>query len=164
MTSPETETETLPTTSDAEAEAISDELIEQQTSSREIIETAISSLDAEGTAMVAQSEEGFLWKFQYGSVEVFIQMTGESDEDIFTVWAAVLPLPAKNEDALFRKLMEMNWSGTFETSFGIYNQQIVISCQRAIADLSPQEVSRAITLVCSIADEYNESLKAEFGQ
>lgn len=156
--------ETLAATSEAEAEAISDELIEEYTSHREVIETAISSLDAEGTAMVAQSEDGFLWKFQYGSVEVFVQMTGESDEDIFTVWAAVLQLPAKNEPTLLRQLMEMNWEGTYEACFGIYNEQVVVLSQRAMADLSPEEISRTITLVAGIADENDEALEAEFGQ
>jgi Putative bacterial sensory transduction regulator len=156
--------ETIAVASEAEAEAIADELIEEHTSHREAIETVISSLDTNNTAMVAQSEEGFLWKFQYGSVEVFVQMTGESDEDIFTVWAAVLQLPTKNEPVLLRKLMEMNWEGTFESCFGIYNNQVVVLSQRAVADLSPEEVSRTITLVAGIADENDEALQAEFGQ
>ncbi|MDY6785412.1 MAG: YbjN domain-containing protein [Cyanobacteriota bacterium] len=149
---------------DADAEMISDELIEEQTSRREVIENAISSLDSEETAMVSKGEEGFLWKFQYGTVEVFVQMTGETDEDMFAVWATVLPLPAKDEPALLRKLMEMNWQETFEACFGIYNEQIVLSAKRTVADLSPEEVSRTITLVAAIADEQSEPLQAEFGQ
>ncbi|MDY7014683.1 MAG: YbjN domain-containing protein [Cyanobacteriota bacterium] len=160
MTTQDLETAAI---ADAEAETIADELIEDQTSHREVIENTISSLDSESTAMVSQSEEGFLWKFQYGTVEVFVQMTGETDEDIFSVWAAVLPLPAKNELTLFRKLMTMNWQGTFEACFGIYDDQVVVLSQRTVADLSPEEVSRTITLVAAIADEQDEPLQAEFG-
>lgn len=152
-----------PAIADADAETISDELLEEQTSHREVIENTISSLDSEGTAMVSKRDEGFLWKFQYGTVEVFVQMTGETDDDMFTVWAAVLPLPAKNEPTLFRQLMEMNWQGTFEACFGIYNNQVVVLAQRTVADLSPEEVSRTITLVAAIADEQDELLQAEFG-
>jgi hypothetical protein len=49
----------------------------------------------------------------------FVQLTGLTDEDTFSAWAAVLKLPAQNEAQLMRKLLEMNWSGTFEACFGI---------------------------------------------
>ncbi|MGY6530474.1 MAG: YbjN domain-containing protein [Cyanobacterium sp.] len=127
------------------------------------IETVIYSLEENDSAMVLKNDEGFLWKFQYGSVEVFVQLTGESDDDLLTVWSVVLPLPAKNEPELMRRLLETNWSGTFETCFSIFNNQIVVCAQRTIADLYPSEISRIITLVASIADENDDSLREEFG-
>ncbi len=140
-----------------------DELIEDARSHREVIETVISSLEQNNSAMVTHTEEGHLWKFQYGSVEVFVQLTGESDEDLLTVWSSVLNLPAKDEPGLMRKLLEMNWSETLETSFAIVNNQVVVLSQRTVAELSPGEISRAITLVATIADNNDEALKQEFG-
>jgi hypothetical protein len=96
-------------------------------------------------------------------VEVFVQLTGETDDDLLTVWATVLQLPAQNESGLMRKLLEMNWSGTFETCFSIYENRVVVSSQRTVADLYPGEISRIITLVATIADDNDETLKAEFG-
>ena len=145
------------------SESQTDEFIEESTTHREVIETVISSLDQDNTAMVNHTEESYLWKFQYGSVEVFVQLTGESDEDLLTVWSPVLILPAKDELGLMRKLLAMNWSETFETCFAIVNNQVVISSQRTVAELSPGEISRAITLVANIADENDEALKQEFG-
>lgn len=127
------------------------------------IETVIYSLEENDSAMVLKNDEGYLWKFQYGSVEVFVQLTGETDDDLLTVWSVVLPLPAKNEPELMKKLLEMNWSGTFETCFSIFDNQVVISAQRTIADLYPSEISRIITLVASIADENDDALLAEYG-
>ncbi|WP_443029196.1 YbjN domain-containing protein [Spirulina sp. CS-785/01] len=141
-----------------------EELEEEQTSCSDLIETVIGSLEQNDSAMVNHSDQGTLWKFQYGSVEVYVQLTGETEEDLLTVWSPVLQLPAKNEGELMKKLMEMNWSGTFETCFGIFNNQIVVSSQRTVADLSAQEISRAITLVATIADDHDEALQAEFGQ
>lgn len=129
----------------------------------EVIETVIDSLDQSDSAMVNETEGGHLWKFKYGSVEVFVQLTGETDEDTFTVWATVLPLPAQNEPQLMKKLLEMNWMSTFEACFGIFNNQIVVLSSRTVAELSPGEVSRLITVVASIADDNDESLQAEFG-
>ncbi|VEP12132.1 conserved hypothetical protein [Hyella patelloides LEGE 07179] len=136
--------------------------VEEYSSHQEVIETVISSLDLDKTAMVNHGEEGSLWKFQYGSVEVFVQLTGETDDDLLTVWATVLKLPAKDEPGLMRKLLEMNWSATFETCFSIQDNIVVVSAQRSVADMYPGEVSRIITLVANIADDNDEILQEEF--
>ena len=140
-----------------------DELLEDKSTHQEVIETVISSLDQDNTAMVNHTEQGSLWKFQYGSVEVFVQLTGESDDDLLTVWSSVLQLPAKDEPGLMRRILEMNWSGTFETCFSIKDNQVMISSQRTVADMYPGEISRLVTLVANIADDNDELLQEEFG-
>lgn len=149
-------------TSSISDESLSEESLAEYSSHQEVIETVISSLDQEQTAMVNHGTEGSIWKFQYGSVEVFVQLTGESDDDLLTVWAKVLSLPAKDEPGLMRKILEMNWSGTFETCFSIQNNAVLVSAQRTVADMYPGEVSRIITLVANIADDNDELLQEEF--
>lgn len=129
----------------------------------DVIETVISSLEEDQSAMVSHTDQTYLWKFKYGTAEVFVQLTGTTDEDMFSVWAMVLKLPVKNESGLMRKLLELNWSSTFESHFSIVDNQVVVSARRTVAGLSPSEVSRNITIVASIADEYDDSLQAEFG-
>ncbi len=129
----------------------------------DMIQTVIASLDQGGTAMVSHTDASYLWKFCYGTVEVFVQLTGQSDDDTLTVWAAVISLPAKDELALMRKLLEMNWASTLEARFGILENQVVAVSQRAVADLSAGEISRAITIVATLADENDEPLQAQFG-
>jgi hypothetical protein len=159
------DTQTISTETLSREEAITNELIddETQTSHTEVIETVISSLEQDDSAMVSKTETGHLWKFRYGTVEVFVQLTGETDDDLLTVWSPVLSLPTKNDAGLMQKLLEMNWSETFETCFGITNGQVVVLSQRAVAGLSPSEISRAITLVATIADDNDEPLIEEFG-
>ncbi len=129
----------------------------------EVIETVINSLDQSDSAMVSESDGGYIWKFKYGSVEAFVQLTGTSDDDTFTVWAIVLPMPAQNEPQLMRKLLEMNWLTTFEAHFAIFNNQIAIVSTRTVAELSPGEISRIITVVATIADDNDDALQSEFG-
>jgi hypothetical protein len=129
----------------------------------EVIETVISSLQQDQSAMVSHDETGgYLWKFKYGSVEVFVQLLGTSDEDTLNVWSPILKLPVTNEATLVRKLMEMNWGSTFEARFAIVDNQVVVCAQRTLAELSPAEVSRNITIVATIADDNDETLQAEF--
>lgn len=128
----------------------------------EVIETVISSLQQDQSAMVSHTDGGYLWKFKYGSAEVFVQLLGTTDEDTLTVWSPILKLPVQNEAQLLRKLMVMNWSETFESRFAIVDDQVVVNAQRTLAELSPAEVSRNITIVATIADDNDDALKAEF--
>jgi hypothetical protein len=128
----------------------------------EVIETVISSLENQGTAMVSHSDGGYLWKFGYGSTEVFVQLTGLTDDDRLTVWAKVLSLPVKNEPELMARLLGLNWKNTMEARFAIEDSNVVVVSARTTADLSPGEISRAITIVASLADEYDDALQAEF--
>jgi Putative bacterial sensory transduction regulator len=128
----------------------------------EVIQTVIGSLDPNHTAMVSSGSNSYLWKFTYGSVEVFVQLSGETDEDILSVWADILALPVQNQADLMGKLLQMNWDRTLESRFAIANNHVVAMSTRTVADLSPGEISRAITLVADVADTYDDELKAAF--
>jgi hypothetical protein len=121
-------------------------------------------MDKDDSAMVSQTDSGHLWKFKYGSVEVFVQLTGLTDDDTLTVWSFVLQLPAKNEPQLMRKLLEMNGTQTLESRFCIINNQVMVLSTRTLAELSAGEISRIMTIVATIADNNDETLQAEFGQ
>lgn len=164
MTTSGPQTEAITTASLSNNEI--DELIQATTGINyvEIIETVIDSLEQNDTAMVSQTTEGgYLWKFQYGSAEIFVQLTGTNDEDTLTVWSTVLNLPATEEAKLMRHLLEMNWTSTFEARFAIIDNQVVVVSTRTVAELSPGEVSRLITVVATIADENDETLKSQYG-
>ncbi len=143
-----------------------DELIAETSSINyvELIENVISTLEEDKSAMVSHTPNGaYLWKFKYGTVEVFVQLTGSSDEDTITVWAGVLKLPAKDEPKLMRYLLELNCTVTLEARFGIIENQVVVISTRTVAELSPGEISRIITIVATIADNYDEPLIADYG-
>lgn len=166
MTTTDPNVQTVSTESLSSSDIITNELISDATtiSYVEEIETVIASMAIDQKVMVGKNETGgHRWEFKYGSVEVFVQLTGETEDDSLTVWAAVLPLPAKNEPLLMRKLLEMNWLSTYESHFAIVDSQIVVVSTRTLAELSPGEISRAITVVATIADDYDDALQAEFG-
>jgi Putative bacterial sensory transduction regulator len=150
-----TEAETFPVDPLAETTASFDYAAE--------IETVIASLAEDQKVLVGRENTSYVWKFKYGSVAVFVQLTGNTEEDTLTVWSPVLKLPVQKETELMRRLLEMNWASTFEACFGIFNNEIVVLAARTIADLNPSEISRSITVVATIADDNDEGLQAEFG-
>ena len=54
----------------------------------------------------------------------------------------------------------MNWTSTLESRFAIFDSSIVVMSTRTVAELSPGEISRAITLVADVSDNNDEILKA----
>lgn len=135
---------------------------ETQTNPVEIIETVISSLEQDGSAMVNHSDDGYLWKFKYGTVDVFVQLTGETDDDTLTTWSPVHKLPVQNEAGMMRRLLELNCGSTFEACFGLLEDSVVVFASRTLKDINPSEISRLMTIVASIADENDEELLKDY--
>ncbi|NEQ34312.1 MAG: YbjN domain-containing protein, partial [Leptolyngbya sp. SIO4C5] len=103
-------------------------------------------------------------KFCYGTVEVYVQLSGTADDDVLTVWSPVLKLPVEQEAKLMRRLLEMNCGETFESCFGILGSDVVVLASRILEDISAAEISRIMTIVATIADDNDEALKQEFGK
>ncbi|MGD1854866.1 MAG: YbjN domain-containing protein [Leptolyngbyaceae cyanobacterium] len=128
----------------------------------DVIETVIASLDQGGSAMVNRDDDGHLWKFTYGSVAVYVQLTGTGEEDTLTAWSPLLKLPVKNQTALMEELLAMNCGETFEACFGISNQEVLVLASRILADINPGEISRLMTIVANIADEMDDILQEKY--
>ena len=123
-----------------------------------MIETVISSLEQDGSAMVSHSDDGYTWKFRYGSVEVYVRLSGETEDDMLTAWSPVHKLPVQNEADMMRQLLALNCGGTFEACFGLIEQSVVVFSTRTLKDINPSEISRLMTIVASIADENDGEL------
>ena len=128
----------------------------------EVIETVISSLDAFHNALVHREGSGHLWKFTYGSADIWVQLTGTEEDDTLSIWSPILQLPVANQGQLFEKLMTLNWLETLEAHFATFNKQVVVVSSRSIAGLSVEEISHLITLVATLADDYDDQLQQEF--
>lgn len=130
----------------------------------DVIETVIATLDQGESAMVShdKDEDGYLWKFTYGSVTVYVQLTGSSDEDTLTVWSPILKLPVENQTELMQELLAMNCGETLEACFGISKQDVLVLASRILADINPGEISRLMTIVATIADEADDVLQNKY--
>ncbi|MGQ9836474.1 MAG: YbjN domain-containing protein [Cyanobacteriota bacterium] len=126
----------------------------------EIISAVISTLKED--AAYENHEQGHTWKFTYGTVNVFVHLSGESAEDTLAVWSPVLTLPVAEPAKLMQKLLEKNWVDTLEARFCIWNNQVILNHYRSLEEITAREISRAITIVASLADEHSKPLQAEF--
>ncbi len=133
-----------------------------QASHVDVIETVIASMDQGGGAMVSHDDDGYLWKFTYGSVTVYVQLTGTDNEDTLTVWSPLLKLPVANQTELMQELLTKNCGETLEACFGISNQEVLILASRTLADINPGEIARLMTIVATIADETDDVLEEKY--
>ncbi len=129
---------------------------------QEIIETVISGLDQSGNPLVNHSDDSSIWKFTYGSATIYVQLTGTQADSTLTIWSPVLTLPVQNPSGLYEKLLELNWLSTLEARFAIFEQQVMVLASRTLAGISPGEIARGITIVATLADDYDDALQAEF--
>lgn len=74
----------------------------------------------------------------------------------------VLPLPVADELALYRKLLTLNWLTTLEAHFAIAEDQVQVVATRTLGGITAGEISRLITIVATLADDYDDALRAEF--
>ncbi|MGK7907432.1 MAG: YbjN domain-containing protein [Synechococcus sp.] len=137
---------------------------EQTVSFQDAVVTVISVLKEEGADAYERREgEGHFWTFKYGTVDVYVHLTGETSEDSLTVWSPVLDLPSRDDLALAKDLLHKNWQETSEARFALWNNRVVIEYVRSLADTSPSDISRAITVVATLADDYDEPLIETYG-
>jgi len=133
-----------------------------QASFSEIIETVISTLSEDAHQLeIAAPQKA--WRFHYGTAQVYVYLTGQDEEDTLLVWSPVIDLPVRDEAGMYKFLLEKNWwNDTMEACFCLRDNQVVLVISRTLTDLDPGEVSRAITIVATLADEYDELLADKF--
>ena len=128
------------------------------------IAAIISALKDEGDAAYEKREsEGHFWRFNYGTVAVVVHLTGSSESDRLSVWSEVLPLPSRDDAALAQELLASNWQDTGEARFAFWDNSVVVNTTRTLQDTGPAEIARAITVVATLADDYDEPLIAKYG-
>ncbi len=127
----------------------------------DLIATVVSTLKED--AAYENHEQGDTWTFTYGTASVFVHLSGETTSDTLSVWSPVLRYPVKDEAILMKTLLEQNWIDTFEARFCIWNDQVILHHYRALEGITPAEISRAITLVATLADEFDGPLQERFG-
>ena len=148
----------------AEAATDLNDSVEQTMSYEDAVVTVISVLKEEGADAYEHREgEGHFWTFKYGTVDVFVHLTGETSEDRLTVWSPVLDLPSRDDLALGRELLNKNWQETSEARFAIWDNRVVVNHILSLADTTPSDISRAITIVATLADDYDEPLIETYG-
>ena len=118
----------------------------------ELIGVAIAPLDEDGFTQVSR-----------GSATVGINVVEQKGFILFL--APIMEVPEKNKEALYRKLLELNYLATEDGAFAIDEEtgKVYLRALRSLEALDFEEFVDMLDTVARVADEWDDKLKAQFG-
>ena len=118
----------------------------------ELIGVAIAPLDEDGFTQVSR-----------GSATVGINVVEQKGFILFL--APIMEVPEKNKEALYRKLLELNYLATEDGAFAIDEEtgKVYLRALRSLEALDFEEFVDMLDTVARVADEYDDQLRAQFG-
>jgi hypothetical protein len=118
----------------------------------ELIGVAIEPLDEDGFTQVSR-----------GSATVGINIVEQKGFILFL--APIMEVPEKNREALYRRLLELNYLATEDGAFAIDQEsgKVYLRALRSLEGLDFEEFVDMLDTVARVADEYDDQLRAQFG-
>jgi Tir chaperone protein (CesT) family len=113
----------------------------------------LEPLDASGYTIVRK-----------GSASVGLNVL--EDHGVLLLVAPVMPLPHTGRETLYRKLLEASFLSTSDAAFAVdaHRDEVVVRALRRLSGLDYEEFEDLLETVGKVADDWDDTLKAEFGQ
>jgi hypothetical protein len=99
-----------------------------------------------------------------GSASVGINVL--EDHGVLLFVAPVIPVPATGRETLYRRLLELSFLTTSDAAFAIDTDrdEVVVRALRRLSGLDYEEFEDLLETVGKVADDWDDTLRAEFGQ
>jgi hypothetical protein len=113
----------------------------------------LDALDANGYTLVKK-----------GSASVGINVL--EDHGVLLMVAPVMAVPHTGRESFYRKLLELSFLTTSDASFAIdqHRDEVVVRALRRLSGLDYEEFEDLLDTVGKVADDWDDALRAEFGQ
>jgi hypothetical protein len=117
----------------------------------------------------AAMEVGVLDDSGYVQVRSGSAMVGLSvmeDVGVLLLLAPIMPVPKTSRETLYRRLLEMSFLTTSDAAFAIdaEKEEVVVRALRRLSGLDYEEFEDLLDTVGKVADAWDDTLRAEFGQ
>jgi hypothetical protein len=112
----------------------------------------VPPLDPEGTTQVSR-----------GSATVRLNVLEE--HGVLLLLAPIMRVPARDEAACYRRLLELSFLATSDAAFAIDRKtdQVYLRILRRLEGLDYEELEDLLHTIASVADEWDDKLRAQFG-
>jgi hypothetical protein len=113
-------------------------------------------------ALAPLSEDGRSC-IQRGSAVVWIHVLPA--QGVLLLLAKVMPVPEAGREALYRRLLELSYVATGDAAFAIdaATDSVYVRALRQLDGLDYDEFEDLLHTVASVADEWDDQLRHEFG-
>lgn len=128
----------------------------------QVVEASISKLGVDPAACRGQKEGQ--WSLVKGSANVWIDCWYIEREKraYYQVMSPIMQIPASGAAELFKELLEIN-DKLFAVAFTIYDGWVWLKVIREADGMDADEAFALMTRVGNYADEYDDMLKAKYG-
>lgn len=125
------------------------------------IERILSMIDINPIEARSHSIDGFRWIFAWGSATVEVNVVERGLQGYFQVSAPLVFLPENHREAMYRKLLELNWEMT-NVAFAVHDNVVFVVSERPLSGMDTEEARYIITQVAYYADDMDNRLADEF--
>jgi hypothetical protein len=112
----------------------------------------LPALSADGTSQI-----------QRGTAVVSIHVVVE--QGVLLLLSRVMPVPDGQREDLFRRLLELSFLSTGDAAFAINpkTDEVFLRCLRRLEGLDYDEFEDLLHTIATVADQWDDKLRSEFG-
>ena len=116
-----------------------------------------------GMSVGALDETGYV---QIRSGSAMVGVTVLEDVGVLILLAPILKVPKTNRETLYRRLLEKSFLTTSDAAFAIdaEKEEVVVRALRRLSGLDYEEFEDLLNTVGTVADAWDDALRAEFGR
>jgi hypothetical protein len=131
---------------------------------RSMVNAYIARFAQRAEAPVDPLDAGGYTQVRRGSASVGVNVLEE--HGVLLLVAPVMPVPLTGRETFFRKLLELSFLTTSDASFALdaHRSEVVVRALRRLSGLDYEEFEDLLDTVGKVTDEWDDSLRAEFGQ
>jgi hypothetical protein len=113
---------------------------------------------------VALLDEGGYTQVRKGSASVGVNVL--EDHGVLLMVAPVMSVPTTGRETLYRRLLELSFLTTSDAAFAVdaHRNEIVVRTLRRLSGLDYEEFEDLLETVGKVTDDWDDKLRAEFGQ
>ena len=131
---------------------------------RSMVNAYIARFAHRSGAPVDPLDAGGYTQLRRGSASVGVNVL--EDHGVLLLVAPIMPVPLTGRETFFRKLLELSFLTTSDASFALdaHRSEVVVRALRRLSGLDYEEFEDLLDTVAKVTDEWDDSLRAEFGQ
>jgi hypothetical protein len=126
-----------------------------------LIENVIRRVSGLEAAECYDDEQHF-WRFNQGSVEIYLSLLEIGGEYYVNVAAPIMAVPESRREEFFERLLKEN-AQRIAVKFSVRDAVVWLEINREMRGLGFDEAQRALVRVAEVADELDEVLVNEYG-
>ncbi len=116
-----------------------------------------------GSALDPLDDQGYT-QVRKGSASIGVNVL--EDHGVLLFLAPIMPVPLTGQETFYRRLLELSFLTTADAAFAIDGQkeEVFVRALRRLSGLDYEEFEDLLDTMGKVADEWDDTLRKEFGQ